>query len=171
METTSRRQFVERDGVIYCDRASCPGSTGLRCQRTGVPICPQCAVMTPVGYISKDAAKAQADKFYNIALTDYMIAAAVAFGGMLVVGLPLVFLLGRLWLIMILAGAPVGGGIAEMVWRAINYKRGRNTQRVVAVSMTVATGILFLFGGLMGLIFGAIATAAAVSRFEVALRA
>ncbi len=171
MEATSGRKYVEQDGAIYCDRAGCPGSTGLRCQRTNVPICPQCAVMTPVGYISKDAAKSHADKFYNIAPTDYVIAATVAFVVTTLGGLGLLFFFGRFWLILIVAAMPLGGGVAELVWRAIRYKRGRRTQQVVAGAMIAATFVLFIFGFIWGLMLGGIATAAAVSRFEVALRA
>ncbi len=170
-QTIGGRKYIERDGVLYCDRRNCPGSTGLRCQRSGVPICSKCAVRTPVGYISKDAAKQQADKYFNITPADYIIAGLVAFFATFGVGLMLVTFLGRFWILLLIASAPIGGGIGEMAWRCIRYKRGRHIGRAVGVAMVAATGILFLIGGFISLIFGLIATGAAVSRFEIALRA
>ncbi len=157
------------DGVVFCDRRNCLGSSGLRCQRSNVPICKQCAVATPVGYISKDAAKQQADKYFNIATTDYMIAASVAFFMTLFAG----FFVGLFgfFIIIIFASIPIGAGIGELVLRAIKNRRGRYTQRVVGASMGLATLflLLFTFNPLM-LLFGVLATGAAVSRFQVALR-
>jgi uncharacterized membrane protein len=165
-----QRKYTEKDGVMYCDRRGCPGSTGLRCQRTSVPICSKCAVRTPVGYISKDAARLQANRYYNIEVVDYLIAAVIAFVATLVAGFMLVTIFGGFWFIGLLVSAPLGGGIGELVWRSIRFRRGRYTSRVVGGAMLLATGILFAFGGsIVGLIFGVIATTTAVSRFQVAL--
>lgn len=164
------RKYVERDGKIFCDRRNCPGSEGLRCQRTNVPICSQCAVRTPVGYISKDAAKQQADRFFNIGMPDYVIAGGIAFFATLISGFIVSMFLGSIWLILFFIGAPVGGAIGDTAWRAIRYRRGRYTSRVVGGAMLLATFMLFPFGGISALIFGGIATVTAVSRFEVAIR-
>lgn len=170
MAIAGQRNYEERDGVIYCDRRGCPGSTGLRCQRTNVPICVKCAVRTPVGYISKDAAKLQADKYFNIELKDYIIAAIVAFVATLVIGFIVSFIFGGFFLIGFLIAGVVGGSVGELVWRSIRYKRGRYTSRVVGGAMLLATLFVFLAGGgIVGLAFGVIATVAAVSRFQVTL--
>lgn len=164
------RNYVERDGKIFCDRRNCPGSEGLRCQRTNVPICSQCAVRTPVGYISKDAAKQQADRYFNIGVPDYVIAAGIAFFATLISGFFISLFLGGIWLILFFVGAPIGAAIGDITWRTIGHRRGRYTSRVVGGAMIFATFILFPIGGIGTLIFGGIATVAAVSRFEVAIR-
>lgn len=171
MAAVEQRHYEERDGQIYCDRKGCPGSSGLRCQRTNVPICVKCAVRTPVGYISKDAAKQQADKYYNIANQDYLLAGAVAFFATLLTGFVMTIVFGRFFLLGFLFATPVGAAVGELVWRSIRYRRGRYTARVVSGAMLFATGILFVITGfsLIALVFGIIATAAAVSRFQVTL--
>lgn len=164
------RKYVERDGKIFCDRRNCPGSSGLRCQRTNVPICSQCAVRTPVGYISKDAAREQANRYFNVNLPDYAIAGGVAFGATFFSAFVISVFLGSIWLILFFIGAPVGAAIGDIAWRAIGHRRGRYTSRVVAGAMIIATLLVFPFGGISALIFGGVATVAAVSRFEVAIR-
>ncbi|MCQ3932872.1 MAG: hypothetical protein DPW16_20680 [Chloroflexi bacterium] len=154
---------------IYCSKSNCPGSTGLKCYRTGVPICMKCAVKTPVGYISKEAAREQADKYFNIASYDYIIATVVAFGSLLVSGFVLVRFI-PIFYFMFLIGGAVGGGIAEVVWRAIRYKRGRYTTYAVGIGMIAATLFLMLFSPLNGAIFGGVATSVALGRFRFQLR-
>lgn len=164
------RKYVERDDKIFCDRRNCPGSNGLRCQRTDVPICSQCAVRTPVGYISKDAAKRQADRYFNISMPDYVIAGGIAFFATLISGFFISLLLGGIWFLTFFIGAPVGAAIGDVAWRAIGHRRGRYISRVVGGVMIFATLILFPLGGVAIIIFGVVATVAAVSRFEVAIR-
>lgn len=165
------------DGTIFCDRRNCPGSTGLRCQRTEVPICMKCAVRTPVGYISEDAAKEQADKYFNISGSDYIVAAIVAFIATFISGFIFTLFFGGFGFFVILLLVFIGGGIGtsigEIVMRSIQNKRGRYTQRVVGAAMLTATFLLFLLSGfsLTALVYGGIATSAAVSRFEISLRA
>jgi hypothetical protein len=173
------RTYTEmEDGTIYCDRRACPGSTGLRCQRTEVPICMQCAVRTPVGYISEDAAKEQADKFFNITGSDYVIAGIVAFLATFFSGFMFTAIFGNFGfffviLLLVFIGGGIGTSIGEIVMRSIKNKRGRYTQRVVGGAMAAATLTLFLLSGfsLVALGYGFITTSAAVSRFEISLRA
>lgn len=162
------------DGTIFCDRRACPGSSGLRGARTNVPICMKCAVRTPTGYISEDAAKEQADKYFNISNRDYLIAALVAFFGTFLAGLLVsIFSFGGffgLLLIFFFSGG-IGASIGEIVLRAIKHRRGRYTQRVVGIAMGLATALLVIFTfNIFIVIFGVLATGSAVSRFEVALR-
>jgi hypothetical protein len=134
----------------------------------------KCAVRTPVGYISKDAAKEQADKYYNIKVVSYIIAGAVAFIAMLGMAFMLSLFIGGFFgfIIAFLVGAPAGGLVSELVWRSIGSQRGRYTGRVVGGAMALATLLVFLFTfSIVVLLFGFVATSAAVSRFEIALRA
>ena len=166
---TAPAETTDSQEVIYCGRGNCPGSTGLRCYRTGVPICMKCAVRTPVGYISPEAAREQADKYFNIASYDYIIAAVVSFFGLLISGVVLITVI-PIFFIMLLAGSAVGGGISELVWRAIRYKRGRYTAYAVGAGMISATIILALLNPISGLIFGGFATSVALGRFRFGLR-
>ncbi len=160
---------TQREERIFCGKANCPGSTGLKCYRTGVPICMKCAVKTPVGYISKEAAKEQADKYFNIASYDYIIAAVVSFGSLLISGAILVNILPFIIFMFVIGGA-LGGGISEIVWRAIRYKRGRYTTYAVGLGMVAATLCLMLLSPISGLILGGVATSVALSRFRFQLR-
>lgn len=169
--TARQRTYVEKDGVIYCDRANCPGSTGLRCYRTDVPICLKCAKRTPVGYLSQDAAKEQADKYFNISTTDYAIGGIVAFMMALGIGFFVTNIFG-FFIFAIFGGVLAGGVISETVQRVTSFKRGRYTGRVVGVGIVLASGILLLVGNpLSAGIYGFMATTTAVSRFEISLRA
>ena len=172
MATTKRqRTYIERDGVIYCDRANCAGSTGLRCYRTDVPICLKCSKRTEMGYLSIDAAKEQADKFFNVSVADYSIAGGIAFIMALGIGFFVISIGFLQFIVAIFGGAMAGGFISETVQRAIKYKRGRYTSRVVGGGIIMATGVLLVFNPLISLIFGFMATSTAVSRFEIGLRA
>lgn len=166
---TAPAETTDSQEVIYCGRGNCPGSTGLRCYRTGVPICMKCAVRTPVGYISPEAAREQADKYFNIASYDYIIAVIVAFFGLLISGAFLVTIIPFFYF-MFLVGSVVGGGISELVWRAIRYKRGRYTVYAVGIGMVGATLLLMLLSPIDGLIFGGVATIVALGRFRFGLR-
>lgn len=159
----------EQTDIIYCQRRNCPGSTGLRCYQTNVPICMKCAVRTPVGYISKDAAKMQADRFFNIRVSDYVIAAIVAFGATLFIGFPVVLFLGRIWYFMFFLTIPIGGAIGEMVSRSIGNRRGRYTSHIVATAIVMGVLPLILLNLLAGLIYGAGIIGTALSRLKVAL--
>ena len=176
-EMRGRNYREIEDGTIFCDRRACPGSSGLRCQRTEVPICMKCAVSTPVGYISEDAAREHADKFFNIAGSDYIIAAVIAFLATFFTGFIFAAIFGGFgffaFFLMFIIGGSVGGSIGEIVMRSIKNRRGRHTSRVVGASMIMATVFIFIFSGfsIIALLYGIIATSAAVSRFQIALRA
>lgn len=166
--------------VIYCGKAKCEGSTGLRCVRTDVPICSKCAVLVKgVGYISEDAARAHEKKFYNIGSQDYVIAAVLSFFSLLVLGFLFTITIGAIgffsFLLAFFLGPSAGGLISEIVWRAIGNRRGKYTGRVVSVAMGSATLLLILisFGGfnfISALIFGGLATSTAAARFQLGLR-
>jgi hypothetical protein len=162
------RQYREENGVIYCDRWRCPGSTGLKCYRTGVPICQQCATLTPVGYLSKDAARAQQNLYFNATLLDYALAAGAAFVLNLVGG----FFIGNLGIfIAILASFFVGGIVGEAVFRVLRKRRGRYMREVVSGAMIVSAFLLLPFVSIFTLlVYSVIAIGAALGRIQVGLR-
>ena len=113
--------------------------TRLRCNRCGAPICPKCAIRTPVGFRCPQCVKAQQAIFYTASPIDYVIAAVVS----LVLSLPAYLIVARLrWFVIFLAPT-VGIGIAEAVRRLIGRRRGRWIWLVVAASI-VLTAVPFM---------------------------
>jgi hypothetical protein len=95
--------------------------TTLRCNRCGKPICPQCAVLTPVGYRCKECVRGQQKGFETARTIDYPIAgliSAVALGVAM-------YLLGFLSWWGIFIAPVVGGGAADIVHRAVGRRRSR----------------------------------------------
>jgi hypothetical protein len=160
---------AEDTEVVYCHRRNCPGSTGLRCYRTGVPICMKCAIRTPVGYISPEAHKQQADKYYNINPADYLIAASVALAATLLIGFPLMIFLGRIWFLMFFIAPAVGGAIGEVTVRAIGNRRGRYLRQVVGGAIIFGVLGLMMISLFSAIIFGVFAIGAALARLQIAL--
>lgn len=129
---------MSEEQKLYC--AYHPNvETVLRCNRCGKPICPQCAVLTEVGYRCPDCIRSQQSVFFNIRLSDYPVAATVAGVAAGLAALPLV---QTGLLIALLLGPVVGGLIAELAHRAIGRRRGRH--------MWLAVGGAVITGGLLG---------------------
>jgi hypothetical protein len=111
--------------------------TYLRCNRCGQPICPKCAVQTPVGYRCRDCINAQQHVFYaDFRPTHYLVAAVIALPLALVAG----WLIPSLGWYAIVLGPLAGGGIAEVVRWAIRPRRGQYTYLVVCGC--IAVGVL-----------------------------
>ncbi len=110
--------------------------TYLRCNKCGRPICARCAVRTPVGYRCLECINAQQQVFYaDFRPVHYLIAAAVA----LPLGLVAGWLVPSLGWFAIILGPLAGGGIAEVVRRAIRRRRGRYTWLVVCGCIVLGT--------------------------------
>ena len=96
--------------------------TRLRCSKCGNPICPKCAVQTPVGFRCPQCVRSQQAIFYTATSLDYAIATVVG----LVISTIAAFIMGRLGIFLTLILGPVAGGvIAEVVRWAIRRRRGR----------------------------------------------
>ncbi len=180
--TTPQVEIPEQDEErVYCHRRNCPGSTGLRCYQTGVPICMQCAVRTPVGYISKDAQKERQAIYFNIHNMDYLLVALVGFFGTLLIGFPAVLILSGFGIfalfIMAMVGSGIGGLIGELTFRAIQRRRGRYTQQILMGAMISANFLILfpllltlnVYGLLIGGFFAVTSIGSAVARIRVAL--
>lgn len=173
----AKREYREEDdGTVFCKLGGCVGSTGLRCHRTGVPICQTCAIRTPVGYISREAQRAQENKFFDAATSDYLVAAAAAFFGNLFVGffvlLVASFLPGFFGLILLffLAGS-AAGVISEIVWRALRKKRGRYTGAFVSGAVILSCFFLLPFTNpLYLLVYAFVVISTINARFQLGIR-
>jgi hypothetical protein len=124
------------DEVTYCSFH--PNvETRLRCSKCGIPICPKCAVQTPVGFRCPQCVRSQQAIFYTATPLDYGIAVAVG----LIASTIAAFLMGRLGIFLALILGPVAGGaIAEVVRWATGRRRGRWMWLVV--SGCIAVGAL-----------------------------
>jgi len=134
--------------------------TSLRCNRCGNPICPKCAVRTPVGFRCPDCVRTQQNRFYTGSKLDYLIAVAVALPLSLMAGYVFTFIVARLgffsWLIAFLVAPPTGGLIAEVVWRAVGRRRSRYLSTVVMTCLIIAVlpfiVLILLSGNFLGLV-------------------
>ena len=109
------------DEVIYCSFH--PNvETRLRCNKCGAPICPRCAVQTPVGFRCPQCVRSQQAIFYTATPLDYGIAAVVG----LVASIVAAFIMGRVGIFLALFLGPLAGGvIAEVARWATGRRRGR----------------------------------------------
>ncbi|MDX1417301.1 MAG: hypothetical protein R3293_24050 [Candidatus Promineifilaceae bacterium] len=136
-------------------------NTSLRCYKCNKPICSECTVKTPVGYLCPSCHREAEDAFYNNKATDYLVAALVALPLSLIAGWLVVRFSGGIFMILlfIFAGGAVGGFIARLSKRAIGKRRGRFIPHVVAACIVI--GVLFfawpwllvLFSGAGGALF------------------
>ena len=123
--------------TLYC--ANHPTTeTSLRCNKCGKPICPRCAVRTPVGYRCRECVRGQQQVFETALWYDYVIAAVIA--------APLAaisaMLLGSLGFFVIFL-APIAGGVtAEIIRVAVRRRRGRYLP--LAATIAFVAGCLFI---------------------------
>ncbi len=132
------------DEVIYCSYH--PNvETRLRCSKCGTPICPKCAVQTPVGFRCPQCVRSQQAIFYTASPLDYGIAVVVG----LVISTLAALVLSQVGIFLVLILGPLAGGvIAEVVWWAIRRRRGRWIWLVVSICIAL--------GGLLSLILSAL---------------
>jgi len=129
---------MDEDLTLYCTYHPSV-ETVLRCNRCGKLICPQCAVLTEVGYRCPDCIRNQRSVFFNIRLSDYPVAVLVAGT---VAGLAALLLVRAGFFIALLLSPVIGGLIGELVRRAIGRRRGRH--------MWLAVGGGVIVGGFLG---------------------
>ena len=114
-------------------------STSLRCYKCNKPICSECAVKTPVGYLCPDCQREAEDTFFNSKPTDYFLALLVALPVSLLAGWVAVRFSGGIFMILlfIFAGGAVGGFIARLSKRAIGNRRGRYIPYLIAACIVI----------------------------------
>ncbi len=103
--------------------------TGLRCNRCGTPICPECAVQTPVGYRCTNCVRSQQAVFETAYRRDFFVAIVVSALGVAIA----IFVLRFLGFWGLLLAPVLGGGLAEIVRVSVGRRRSRNLPRAVIV--------------------------------------
>ncbi|MCU0495957.1 MAG: hypothetical protein MUF87_01245 [Anaerolineae bacterium] len=132
---------IEQEQLTYCavhpDR-----ETGLRCNKCERYMCAQCAVLTPVGYRCRECVRTVDNKFFTGTNQDYLIVAAVAAISSGLGAAAMLFI--PIWLFVIFIALPIGGGVAYLIRRAVQGRRGRYTGYVGAAAVVIATVIVML---------------------------
>ncbi|HET89303.1 MAG TPA: hypothetical protein ENN99_00970 [Chloroflexi bacterium] len=148
---------------LYC--ANHPATeTYLRCNKCGKPICPKCAVQTPVGYRCRDCINAQQQVFYTgFQPIYYVIATAVALPLSLIAG----WIVPNLGWYAIILGPLTGAGIAEAAWWAIQRRRGPYTWLIVCGCIAAGLLLRLLLSLLPSLIIIAGAPQMSLGRYAV----
>lgn len=109
--------------------------TTLRCNQCDKPICPKCAVQTPVGYRCRECIRGHQKVFETSTAIDLPIAGIIAFVSVGIATALLDYL--GFWGLFV---APiVGSGIAELIRLAVKKRRSRRLLR-----MSIAGGVLGL---------------------------
>ena len=136
---------MTNDQVTYCSYH--PNvETRLRCSKCDRPICPKCAVQTPVGFRCPDCVRSQQAIFYTATSLDYAIAAVVGLVASTMAG----FIMGRVGIFLaLILGGVVGGAIAEVVRWAIRRRRGRWIRLVVSICIAVGGLLSFILSVLL----------------------
>ena len=158
--------------TIYCARHK-DTPTNLRCSRCETPICPRCMVQTPVGARCKDCAQVVRSPIYSVPPLFLARAVGVSLaigigGGLALLILGPVLLFGSI-LLYPAAMAGLGYLVSEGISAATNRKRGRPLQFVAAGGVLVATVVVIVVYGVIGLsdlLGAAIGIAVAVGRLR-----
>ncbi len=144
--------------IPFCERH--PGTeTELRCGRCEVTICPRCMIHAPGGIRCPDCAQLRRPVMYELGLSHYLRAGAVALFGAVALGVVSALLLpptpagGLLLLAIALLG---GAGAATLLARAFdlvtNRKRGRALQLMAAGALFAAALLRLVISGEVDLI-------------------
>ena len=114
--------------------------TDLRCGKCETPICPKCAVQTPVGVRCPKCAALKKLPVYEISPIFYIRAIAA--------GLATATALGAIWpyipfggFFLFFIALVIGYLIGEAISLAVNRKRGRGLQVVAGISVVVSYSV------------------------------
>ncbi len=131
-ETTEEKLFC----TVHPDR-----ETTLRCNKCGRPMCPECAVLTPVGYRCRECVRGIQSGYYKATQNDYVLIFAVC-AGLTGVAAAIFSAINLGLLFTLILALPIGGVIAEAGLRLTSRRRGRQSANIAAAGAVV--------GGLVG---------------------
>jgi hypothetical protein len=154
---------LDADATLYCYRHP-TRETRLRCRTCDRPICPKCAIQTPVGFRCPEDGRVKNDPFTKFSPAQLVLAFGVALIGGAISG----FIAGQIGFFSIIISYFAGSFIVQAEDRVIGMKRG-----------PVMTGIVLggiLIGGVLGFGYefwsylGDISATAADASFRAALQ-
>jgi len=148
--------------TLYCYNHPSVETT-LRCSRCEKPICPKCAIKSPVGYRCPDCVKSQQKIFETAESIDYVLGFVVA-GVLSLIGsflISLVGMIGFFGFLIAAAAAPVAGVIiAEAVRYVIRRHRSPMLFKVILAGIILGAlpmGLYQIFTfQIFGILFQAI---------------
>ncbi|MGD8604128.1 MAG: B-box zinc finger protein [Anaerolineales bacterium] len=114
--------------------------TTLRCNRCEKPICTKCAILTPVGYRCPECVRGQQKIFDTARSTDGLIAAVISAIAVGVAG----FILSYLGFWSLIVAPIVGGGIAEVIRRAVGRRRSRSLPWMAVIGGSLGLVVVLL---------------------------
>ncbi|MCS7056717.1 MAG: hypothetical protein NZM18_11165 [Thermoflexales bacterium] len=158
MNTVTTVPTREADVAFDCPgnyRAATPST--LRCAKCDRPLAVKDAQRTPTGYVCPYYVKARVATFYTAGPRHYLLAALIAFG--LGVGIGLVLqLVGRIGffalLLTIFVGPAAGSLIAEAIRRANGKERGQYIWLVAAIATVIGAAYFTVLPALVALLVG-----------------
>ncbi len=130
--------MTELTTPTYC--ANHPNvETSLRCNHCGKPICPKCAVRTPIGYRCKECIKSQQKVFVTARWYDYVIG-FLGSGFLSTLASILVVLVSGIagffaWIVIAAGASSVAVGIAE----ALRFVTRRHRSKPLFITIMVST--------------------------------
>ncbi len=132
------------------------GETTLRCAKCSRPLMLKDATRTPVGYVCPNYVRGRRARFFNAKPADYVVTGVVAFFGGMIGGFILSLVGGSIigFLAAFFGGPILGGGVAEVLRRALNKRRGEYTWLIAAVALIVGGLLLPLMPILLSLLAG-----------------
>lgn len=135
---------MSEPGALTCAKHP-KETTYLRCNACNIPICPRCAVQTPVGYKCRDCGTFKHAAFAHPSLLQALAAFGVGVGSGVLAGLLLGFIgFWGIWLAL-----PYGRFTGTLMLRASGSKMGLLMDTIAAVSI-----ILGGLGGRVLAVFG-----------------
>jgi hypothetical protein len=123
--------------------------TDLGCSKCGKPICPRCAVQTPVGMRCRECAQVRRIPTYNVGSATMLRAAGAAVAAGIGIGVAWAFFNLVTYIFYgVLAGIGIGYVIGEIVSLATNKRSGPPLQAAavggVVLAYLVRVGVLLL---------------------------
>ncbi len=132
--------MTEEQPTLYCtNHPTTP--TSLRCNNCEKPICPRCAVLTPIGYRCRECLREQQKKFDTAEWYDYILAfisgVVISFIGSILVNFLVQFLGFWIILVFIAIGTFSGLVITEAIRYVTRRRRSNRLFQIAAASVIV----------------------------------
>lgn len=128
--------------TVYCARHP-KTQTALACARCATPICPDCFVPGPVGFLCKACADLGSSPLFQIRPERFALAivAGIVSGGIAGV------LLQHIGFYIFFTAPIIGGILGQIVLQAVGYKRGIKVEWITGGSIIAGAALSLLITG------------------------